>query len=384
MTAARRALVAALLAVSVGALVATSTGSEGRRGPVAPHPVAASRPRCTTVARVARWPLWRRVAQVVVVPAEEGDISAVGPAVRQGAGGVILFGSAGPEDLGAELSALDAGAPAGLAPLVMADEEGGGVQRLANLVGSLPWPQVMAATMTPARVEALAERTARAMRANGVTMDLAPDLDLASGPGPDASHTDGPRSFSPEAPVATAYGLAFARGLEAGGVLPVVKHFPGEGSATANTDDAPASTPPLLELAAFDLKPFEQAIKAGLPAVMVGDASVPGLTAAPASLSPAVVGGLLRHTLGFKGLVVTDSLSAAGIAGLGITLPQAAAEALVAGDDLLLYDSAHPLSSFHLLVNRLKAAVVHGQLAPSVLDRADAAVLAAKGVDPCR
>ncbi len=318
-----------------------------------------------------------------MVPAEETDVAAVAPSVAAGAGGVILFGSSAPSDLGAQLRALAAQAEGGLAPVVMSDEEGGGVQRMANLVGSMPWPAQMSATMTPSAVYQLAEQTGAAMAADGVTMDLAPVLDLASGPGPDALHTDGPRSFGLSPQTTSTYGLAFAAGLEAGGVIPVIKHFPGEGSATANTDDAPASTPPLTTLEAADLLPFEAAIKAGLPAVMVGNASVPGLTPEPASLSAAAIIGLLRNRLGFTGLVITDSLSADAISDIGLSVPQAIVEAVAAGADMVLYNSGSPNTTFQQVVAQMVAAVSDHQLPESTLIDAVVQVLVTKGVNLC-
>jgi len=82
------------------------------------------------------------------------------------------------------------------------------------------------------------------MRATGVTMDLAPVLDVDGGQGPDDQDPDGTRSFSANEKIASADGLAFAAGLEAGGVIPVVKHFPGLGGSTGNTDMM--SAPPRL------------------------------------------------------------------------------------------------------------------------------------------
>jgi beta-N-acetylhexosaminidase len=342
-----------------------------------------SAPGCNNVAAISSWSLSRRAAQLVTVPAEETDVAAVGPAVEAGAGGIVLFGSAAPTDLGAQMRALETADGAGPAPLVMTDEEGGGVQRMSNLVGSLPWPATMSATMTPAAVLQLAEGMARGMAAAGVTVDLAPVLDLASGPGPDATRIDGPRSFGPDPQIATTYGLAFAEGLEAGGVIPVIKHFPGEGGATANTDDAPASTPPLATLEAADLLPFEAAISARLPAVMVGDASVPGLTQGPASLSPAVITGLLRNQLGFEGLVLTDALSAPAISDLGIGVPDASVEAVAAGADMVLYNSTTPNVTFRQVVGALTTAVSDGQVPVMTLNTAVMQVLAAKGVNLC-
>jgi beta-N-acetylhexosaminidase len=214
----------------------------------------------------------------VVVPVEEDNVLSVRPMAAEGVGGIILFGSSAPPALPADLAALRRISPGGLPVLVMADEEGGGVQRMANLVGSLPWPRTMAASMTTGQVRALAEQVGRKMRAVGVTMDLAPVLDLSDGPGPDAAHPDGPRSFSISASITAAYGLAFARGMIDGGVIPVVKHFPGLGQASYNSDFGLASDPPLSVLKAGALRPFEAAIVAGAPAVMVGNVSIPGLT----------------------------------------------------------------------------------------------------------
>jgi beta-N-acetylhexosaminidase len=176
------------LAPSATAAAASPSGTPAAVG-------VARAPLCTDLQVLSSWSLSRRAAQLVVVPVDETDVAAVAASVRAGAGGVILFGNAAPQNLGTQVQALVAQAPAGLVPLVMTDEEGGGVQRMANLVGSMPWPATAAATMSPEEVREMAERVGRLMVQNGVTMDLAPVLDLASGPGPDALHTDGPRSF---------------------------------------------------------------------------------------------------------------------------------------------------------------------------------------------
>ena len=325
----------------------------------------------------------RRAAQLVVVPAQETDVAEVESSVRLGVGGIILFGSSAPSDLKEQLTETESGAPGGIEPLVMSDEEGGEVQRLANLVGSLPWPAVMRETMTTSEVQELAQQTASKMLANGVTMDLAPVLDLATGPGPDAIHTDGPRSFSPVASVATAYGLAFAKGLEAGGVIPVVKHFPGEGSDSANTDDASATTPPIAQLRAADLMPFTAAINAGLPAVMVGNATVPGLSTGPASLSPAVIDGLLRGQLGFHGVVMTDALSAVAISDQGLGVPQASVEAIEAGADMVLFTSTDPNTTASQVIDAVVAAVQAGAISQQALDASVVRILAVKRDNLC-
>jgi beta-N-acetylhexosaminidase len=242
----------------------------------------------------------------------------------------------------------------------------------------------MAATLTRAQVKALAEQAGRRMRAAGVTMDLAPVLDLSDGPGPDDAHPDGPRSFSLSPSVAAAYGIAFARGLRAGGVIPVFKHFPGLGQASYNTDAGPASVPPLPVLKAAALLPFEVAIRAGATAVMVGNVTVPGLTGAvPATLSKPAITGLLRGQLGFGGLVLTDSLSALAVTGAGYSVPRAAADAIEAGADMVLFDSATAAATGDIIAS-IVSAVTSGRLPVSRLDSAVQHVLATKKITLCR
>ena len=330
---------------------------------------------CSNAQVIRSWPVARLAAEVVAVPALNFDLAAVASEVRGGVGGVLFLGSGpAPVDLGTRVRGLLGDAPAGSRPLVMADEEGGGVQRLAPVVSPVPWPRDMARAMTPAAVRALGQRVGRQMLAAGVSVDLAPVADVDGRPGPSLTNPDGARSFSGDPATAATYTAAFMDGLQASGVLPVVKHFPGLGGTTANTDVAPAPTQPLRELATTGLVPFRAAIRAGAPAVMVSNASVPGLTSQPSSLSQAVIGGLLRQQLGFHGLVVTDSLSAGAILTGGRTLPQAPVAALGAGADLVLFgstltpDDTAQLSapnvqrSYSQIVNAIAAAVSDGHL----------------------
>lgn len=343
-------------------------------------------PPCQNSQVVASWTLRRRAAQLVVAPVQEADVKAVSPLLSAGVGGVILFGAGAPGDLGGQLSALVARAEGGVAPVVMTDEEGGGVQRMAELVGSLPWARTMAATDSPARVRALGESVGAGMRSLGVTMDLAPVLDLDGGPGPDALHPDGARSFSADPRIAATYGIAFAQGLMTSGVIPVVKHFPGLGTSSYNTDFGPATTAPLASLQGRDLLPFESAVNAGLPAVMVSNATVPGLSEGPASLSRAAVTGLLRHQLGFSGLVLTDSLSAGAISAIGLSPAQAAVRSVSAGVDMVLYGAASAAAAVQTgtsIIDALVSAVSTGAISDQVLDSAVAEVLGAKGIDLC-
>jgi beta-N-acetylhexosaminidase len=344
---------------------------------------------------LAGWPLSRRIAQLIAVPSLGLDAAALAPVLQLGVGGVLILGSALPPDLAAQIRAAGGLAAGGLAPIVMADEEGGGVQRLLPLVSDLPWPRDMAQTMSVDQVAAEAEAVALQMRALGVTMDLAPVLDVDGGVGPNDRDPDGSRSFSAEPSVAARYGIAFMRGILAGGVVPVVKHFPGLGQAGANTDLAPAATLPLAAERVIGLPPFAAAIAAGAPAVMISNATVPGLTDLPSSLSAAVIDGLLRGQLGFRGLVLTDSLSAGAVSDAGYSVPVAAARAIAAGADLVLFGStltpaltaqlapAAVAATVGSIISEVTALVAAHDLTIATIDAAVAQVLRVKGRTVC-
>jgi beta-N-acetylhexosaminidase len=295
----------------------------------------------------------------IVDPVDAGNVSSLSTAVASGIGGIILFGTDATPALGNQLRQLLALAPSGRAPFVMVDEEGGAVQRLISVVGNVPSARTMGQTMNPAAINALARSLGKKMRQLGVTMDLAPVLDLDGRPGPSATNSDGTRSFSPDPGIASADGLAFAKGLLASGVLPVLKHFPGLGGATGNTDLERAATKAYVGPKTSGLQPFSAALAAGMPAVMIANATVPGLTAIPASLSPAAIDGLLRKQLGFSGLVISDSLTAVSISASGYSLPVAALAAIRAGTDEVLFNALpNQIASYNsAIVNALVSAV---------------------------
>ena len=356
----------------------TATGSNP------PTPTATPN-ACTNATVLATWSLTRLAEQTLVVPVSESDVAAVTAEVAAGAGGVILFGSSAPASLATSLHSLAASAPDGIPPLVMTDEEGGVVQRMANLVGSLPSARQMAAMMSPAQIQQLVSGVAQRMHAAGITMDLAPVLDLDNGVGPNNRDPDGTRSFGLNPSIAAADGIAFVQGLEAGGVVPVVKHFPGLGQASGNTDVAPATTQPWTVLQHAGLVPFESAFAAGAPVVMIANATVPGLSTLPASISPVVMTTVLRQQLGFQGLVMTDSLSAGALAKIGYSVPRAVVAAITAGADVVLYTAATaqvaPLTA--ATTAALVAAVNAGALGRARLISAVANILSAKHVDLC-
>lgn len=381
---------AGVLALVVGGCNTASSDPTFGRVPVAPpSPSMQTSPSaepCTTAARLAAWSLERLAYQTLTVPAQQTSVSSASAYVAAGAGGVILFGSKAPSTLGKSIAALTAKAPDGVPPFIMTDEEGGSVQRMPNVVGRIPSARTMAATMTPAQIHDLALAAGKKLRGVGVTMDLAPVLDLDDRAGPSPANPDGTRSFSLDPKRASAAGLAFMKGLQDSGVVPVVKHFPGLGYSTANSDNAAAKTRSWADLQKRDLRPFQDAVAAGVPAVMMANASVPGLTTLPAGLSPEAVTTVLRGQLQYDGLVITDSLSATAVKAAGYRVPQATVQALIAGVDMVMYTEAagNVAKVTQQTVAAIVAAVNAGKLPRDRLLNAVGHILAAKKVDLCK
>jgi len=175
-------------------------------------------------------------------------------------------------------------------------------------------------------------------------------------------------------------------GLQSSGVIAVLKHFPGLGGSTGNTDNGVAQTLPWSTLQQVAIPPFAAAINGGAQAIMVSNATVPGLTTLPASLSPAVMQEL-RVTLQFHGLVMTDSLSAGAISAAGYSMPSAAVQSLKAGADMVMFGlpatTTETVSQTFAIRAAIVSAVANGTLARSRLIDADAAVLASRHVNLC-
>lgn len=386
------ALVCVALAVTGGSLLASRRAGALRT--TAPAAAAGARPAgatlstaCTNASVLAGWSNERLAMMTIGVPVEETTPSEVESEVADGAGGVLLFGTSAPSNLGSMLTQLRDRVPGHLGLLVMTDEEGGGVQRMANLVGNLPWARTMGDDWTPDHIERAVRRVAEKMKAAGVNMDLAPVVDVdGRDVYPGASDPDGYRSFSGTTSVVERDGLAYAKGLIRGHVIPVLKHFPGLGGVSGNTDDGPAHTIPWSEEQTRGLPPFTAGIAAHLPAIMTSNATVPGLASYPASLSPAATGRELESTLGFHGFVITDSLTAGAITDAGWTVPEAAVQALVAGADMVIFSfpsNTTVSSETSQMASAIVAAVGRRTLARSRLIAAAGAVLAVRHKSLC-
>jgi beta-N-acetylhexosaminidase len=222
-------------------------------------------------------------------------------------------------------------------PLLLAiDQEGGPVSRLERWIGPTP-PASEVARSDAELAGRLGRGTGAVLRALGLNVNFAPVVDLCE---PDAQNGIGARAFGTDPKHVSDLAGQYLDGLQSTGVAWCLKHFPGLGATSCDTHLALATDPrPLAALEARDLVPFA-ALGPRAAAVMVGHGHYPAVDPAvgrPASQSRAIVHGLLRVRLGFRGLVATDDLE------MGAVPPSADGEvalaAIEAGCDLALYCS---------------------------------------------
>ncbi len=176
------------------------------------------------------------------------------------------------------------------------------------------------------------EAAGRDLRAAGIDVTLAPVADVPTVEG--AAMAD--RAFTTDADAATAAVAESIGGWHEAGVATTVKHFPGLGGATVNTDDGPSVIERTRDQLQDDLQPFVIAVNMETEFVMVGHASYPALDEENiASQSPAIVDGLLRRELGFEGVAMTDSLEAGAVQAVA-DVEEAAVASVRAGIDMIL------------------------------------------------
>ncbi len=295
----------------------------------------------------------------------------------EGVGGVILFvkNVASARQVATLTNALqEVAARAGYPPLlVSADQEGGPVVRLPKEATHFPSAMAFGAAGSEALAASAAGVTARELRAVGIHMNMAPDLDVNNNP---ANPVIGIRSFGEDPQRVAGLGSAAVRAMQASGVLATVKHFPGHGDTSLDSHlDLPVVPHSRAHLDAVELPPFAAAIRAGVGAVMTAHVVYPALDPErPATLSPVVL-GMLRTQLGFTGLIVTDSMAMQAITNRHAP-GDAAVAAIMAGADIIL--ACGPVAAQRESIEAVRRAVDRGRIPASRIAESAARVAAAK------
>ncbi|MEO6958343.1 MAG: glycoside hydrolase family 3 N-terminal domain-containing protein [Antricoccus sp.] len=286
----------------------------------------------------------QRVGQLIMV-AMNTDPSEATQAINDAhVGGVFLLGGyPSAAEAASTIATAQAAAakanPAGTKLLVALDQEGGAVRQIkGGVLDSLPDAQQQAA-MTPADLETDVAKTAKVLADTGIDLDLAPVADVVPASIGAANAPIGAfnRQYGATAEQATPGVLAFMKGLATAGVSATLKHFPGLGRISNNTDTSDTGITDTVTTADDpSLATFKAGIDAGAQAVMVSSAYYPKIDPQnQAMFSPTVISTLLRNTLGFGGVVITDDVGAAKSVA-AVPIADRATRFVEAGGDIVL------------------------------------------------
>ena len=347
-------------ATGPSATVTTTGGvptSAAPSGSVSPSPT----PTSPAEISLATMSLPERVGQLLMVdcPSTSVGEATVSAIERYHVGSVILDGNSqlGVEGTAAIVQRLQDLISRGPKLFVATDQEGGIVQRLRGPGFTNIPSAVQQGTEKPSQLRTDTTVWAGQLRAAGVNVDLAPVLDVVppgSGSNPPIGDLD--RNYGTDPDTVTAHGLAVAKGLAAAGIAATVKHFPGLGRVSQNTDTTAGVHDPITTADDPYLDPFAAAVKADVPFVMMSTAIYTQLDPKnPAAFSSAIVTGLLRDKLGFDGVVISDDLGAAKQVAK-YSVAQRAVKFIAAGGDMVLtVDATQAKAMTAALIAKAKA-----------------------------
>jgi beta-N-acetylhexosaminidase len=287
-----------------------------------------------------RMPIEDRIAQLFLLGFQGQDLTApiFEQLRRRGLGGIAIdaqnYTSADQLASLAGEAGVIAKQEGNVKPWVLAPQEGGEF----NAFPDLPPATAAADLDSAADASDEARQAAKALDSVGLSGVLGPVTDV----GPSSGLAVGARAFSDDPRDVVSYAKAVVDVYRARSLLTAPGHFPGLGSGSEDTRLGPSQvSSSVAELRARDLVPFRAAIRAGAPAITMSNGLyVTDDFVTPGSLSPALIGGLLRRDLGFRGIVITDDLADPGVTAL-TTIPEASVAAIRAGADLL-YISGPP------------------------------------------
>jgi beta-N-acetylhexosaminidase len=283
-------------------------------------------------------------------------------------GGFILFGKniESTEQLLELNNSLKSANAINKIPLfISVDEEGGRVSRIPSTIINLPTNKDIGRIYNEEFSYEIGMLLAEKVKALGFNMNFAPVLDINSNP---KNPVIGDRAFGSKPAVVRDLGVQTMTGISFGGVIPVIKHFPGHGDTAIDSHvGLPSVDNDLERLNSFELIPFEAAINNGAESVMVAHILLPKIDAEnPASLSTAIITNILRRQLNFDGVVITDDMTMGAIM-KNYDLAAAAVQAVKAGNDIVLV--AHKYENALATMKSLKEAVQAGEITEQRIDQ---------------
>lgn len=255
----------------------------------------------------------------------------------------------------------------GIPAFISVDQEGGMVSRMPEDATNFPGAMAVAATGNPHNAFIAGSCTAQELCAMGINVDIAPVLDINSNPD---NPVIGVRSYGDQPEVVSRFGIEMMRGLKSGGVMPVIKHFPGHGDTLVDSHlGLPEVKKTLEELAHNELIPFQNAINNDAECVMTSHILFPAIEKekVPGTMSSAIITELLKQKLKFGGLVMTDCLEMNAIQSYYGTANGALA-AVRAGAHIVCI--SHTAKLAQDAVNLLENAVRSGELPEVLIDEA--------------
>ncbi len=256
------------------------------------------------------------------------------------------------------------------------DQENGMVGRLGEDMTAFPGNMALGAIGSEQAVADVAQATGEELKALGINMNLAPVADVNNNP---ANPVIGVRSFGEDPQQVARLTAAAVRGYRAAGVISSLKHFPGHGDTATDSHLALPIIPHSIErLEAVELAPFRRGIEAGADSVMIAHIFLPALMPAdglPATVSPAIIQGLLREQLGYDGVVVSDCMEMDAITST-VGAAQGSVLALKAGTDVVLV--SHRYDRQRASIEATLAAAQSGDLSAETIRQAAERVLRLK------
>lgn len=241
---------------------------------------------------------------------------------------------------------------------ISVDEEGGRVSRMPAEFVNIPAMGAIGRINDGSLAYRVGNVTAEMIRSFGFNMDFAPVLDINSNPN---NPVIGDRAFGSTPEPVSRLGVQAMLGIRDGGVIPVVKHFPGHGDTSVDSHTAlPVVNYDLNRLSNYEFVPFKAAINNSADAVMVAHILLTQADPAnPSSMSGTVITDILRNQLGFKGVVITDDMTMGAIT-KNYDLAEAAIKSVNAGSDIVLLSGGY--NNEVKVLNALRNAAVNGRI----------------------